>query len=226
MRDRGSARIHGSTTEYGVDTPEHVGERNTLTLLSPEAKALLPRLCTPRSSRRETQEVVERITTHLVRTVISSRPDSDSILVVPMRAALPMWAAASRVLGAPESTFPHCFKHKGTRRVDVVWPRRPIFEGRRVILLDTVIATGDTIQALLKEIDLSMSTPKPDVTVLTCYAAPESLRSLVEHRLVSAVAVGAVADSVDERGYLIPPTHGDVGDKMFGRQPEVFSQED
>ena len=93
--------------------------------------------------------------------------------------------------------------------------------------MDTVIATGDTILTLLDDMKATIEAIEVDsmechrrVTVLTCFASPQALAKLKGHPLVDSVVVGAVADSVDQMGFLIPSTGGDMGDKLFGEKAE------
>ena len=98
-------------------------------------------------------------------------------------------------------------------------------DGRDILLLNTVIATGDTIVKLLEEIKATIETSQhyevktsKCVTVLTCYASPQALAILKSHPLVKCIVVGVIAHGVDDNGFLIPSTGGDMGDKLFGKE--------
>ena len=99
------------------------------------------------------------------------------------------------------------------------------FDGRDILLLDTVIATGDTITHLLEEIRATIEATRATkkdcarcVTVLTCYASPQALDLIKSHPLVKGIVVGVVADGADDKGFLTPSTGGDMGDKLFGKE--------
>ena len=84
------------------------------------------------------------------------------------------------------------------------------------VILDTIIATGDTVVKLCEEL-WEMSGQKPDsVVVWCCYAAPEALERIGRCPVVEYVVVPKRAESCDERGYLIPYTNGHIGDKIYG----------
>ena len=55
------------------------------------------------------------------------------------------------------------------------------------------------------------------VTVVTVYASPQALKKIKSHPLTKGIVVGVVADGVDNQGFLIPSTGGDMGDKLFGK---------
>ena len=54
------------------------------------------------------------------------------------------------------------------------------------------------------------------VVVLCVYTAPEALERVARCPVVEYVVVGRRAGRCDERGYLIPYTNGDIGDKIYG----------
>ena len=98
-------------------------------------------------------------------------------------------------------------------------------DGRDVLLMDTIIATGATVLKLLDEMKATIEASVGSsmecsrcVTVLTCYANPRALNAIMGHPLVKGIAVGAVADGVDNKGFLFPSTEGDIGDKLFGEE--------
>jgi 4a-hydroxytetrahydrobiopterin dehydratase len=103
----------------------------------------------------------------------------------------------------------------------------------QIVILDTILATGDTVVKLCDELFAPRSnTPdqaeqpslKPEgeprrfVTVLSCYASPQAIAAVAAHPAVAAIWVAHLADTVDEYGYLVSYTHGDVGDKLFGKK--------
>lgn len=88
---------------------------------------------------------------------------------------------------------------------------------RRIVILDTILATGDTILKLCDELS-DIGGPERYITVLCCYASPQALTAVADHRGVHSIFVAHQAETVDDDGYLIPYTNGDLGDKLFGRK--------
>jgi 4a-hydroxytetrahydrobiopterin dehydratase len=109
---------------------------------------------------------------------------------------------------------------KGTQEVVVDWlgrrPLPPASDDGKIVILDTIIATGDTVVKLCEELwEMSGGLPR-SVVVLCVYAAPEALERVARCPVVEYVVVGRRAERCDERGYLVPYTNGDIGDKIFG----------
>lgn len=90
-------------------------------------------------------------------------------------------------------------------------------QGQRFIILDTILATGATILKLCDELS-DVPGSEHRITVLSCYASPQALAAVACHPAVHSIVVAHQADTVDEHGYLVPYTHGDMGDKMFGKK--------
>lgn len=91
--------------------------------------------------------------------------------------------------------------------------------------MDTVIATGDTIMKLMDEMNAPIVSTGTDskkcprcVTILTCYISPQALARIKGHPLVKNIIIGAIAESVDSMGFIVPSTGGDIGDKLFGKE--------
>jgi 4a-hydroxytetrahydrobiopterin dehydratase len=86
----------------------------------------------------------------------------------------------------------------------------------KIVVLDTIVATGDTIVKLCEELwEMSGHQPR-SVVVLCCYAAPEALERIAQCPVVEYVVVGKRAETCDKDGYLVPYTNGDIGDKIYG----------
>lgn len=130
-----------------------------------------------------------------------------------------MLVAAQPMLHLSSSILARCSKTKGTSDVVVEWlGRRPFstaHDDGRLIVLDTVVATGDTIVQLCAEI-YALSGGTASMVVWCCYAAPAALERVAACPGVEYVVVGQRAELCDERGYLVPYTHGDIGDKIYG----------
>lgn len=56
------------------------------------------------------------------------------------------------------------------------------------------------------------------MTLLCCYASPQALAAVAGHEFVHSIVIAHQADTVDEHGYLVPYTNGDLGDKIFGKK--------
>lgn len=107
-------------------------------------------------------------------------------------------------LARDEATFePHPYLAKLPERLD----------GRRVIVLDPMLATGGTLAYTCRML-LTRGAAEPIVAVCVV-AAPEGLALLEDSGLAVHVVTAAVDDHLDERAYIVPGL-GDAGDRQFG----------
>ncbi|OGM39541.1 pterin-4-alpha-carbinolamine dehydratase, partial [Aspergillus bombycis] len=168
------------------------------------------------------QSTIHGLTAALVAAAKAHDPALTTPTMVPiLRGALPMFVAAASLFAATTCVLARCSKKKGTQDVVVEWPGRRPFpaaadEGKLVVL-DTLVATGDTLVALCEELwAMSSGRAERSVAVLCCYAAPEALERVAACPVVEYVIVAARAERCDDAGYLVPYTHGDIGDKIYG----------
>jgi len=189
---------------------------------SPQIQSLMVPFCSPTSTLKTMQDTVHALTKQVVLTAQSHDPTlatTTTTLLPILRGALPMFVGAQPLFASASCILAHCKKRKGkTQDVVVEWlGRRPTpDEDRRIVILDTIIATGDTIVRLCDEIQ-TLSGERRSVVILSCYAAPEALERIAMHPLVEMVVVAQKAERCDEAGYLVPYTHGDIGDKIYGQ---------
>lgn len=183
-----------------------------------EFQGLLREFSRPDIRRGEAQRVVRRMTNMLLAGRFGGLSADDVLLIPVLRAGMAMWTEANEFFGGPESCFILCSKKKGTRDVEVLWPSVPSFGEKAVLVLDTVIATGDTITAVCGRIREARGGAAAELHVVSCYVSPEGIAAMVASRLGAKLAAGAVSETVDPAGYLVPRINGDAGDKLFGKK--------
>lgn len=177
-------------------------------------------------------QVVTEISKKVIQAFLSSQsiPASPQVTLIPvLRAGLPMYVAASPAFPESDTVLVQCSKDKsahGPGSVRIEWMGTNPTEAarlsaasteRRLIILDTVLATGATVLRLCDELS-DVTGSKRQVVVLCCYASPQALAAVADHHAVHSIFVAHEADTVDEHGYLVPYTNGDVGDKLFGKK--------
>lgn len=166
------------------------------------------------ATRGEVQSAISRITHHLINshTFQSKR----TVLVPVIRSGLGMWVTANDMLKQPESIFPEGRKDRETGKVIVSLNKAVDLAGKEILILDPIVATGDTV---ITTIDTLQQTQKDisSITVLTCYAAPEGVSKIIRASPRVRAIVGCLSQGMDEKSYLIPKTHGDMGDKLYGK---------
>jgi 4a-hydroxytetrahydrobiopterin dehydratase len=176
--------------------------------------AAMDALCTPSGTRSQTMIAVRALTCEVLE-VSGLRPTMAGIALVPiLRAGLSMWHDAYEYLGGPPTVFIAACKRKGTGDVELAWRSGTLDSATEIVVLDPILATGDTACAVLGL--LRVEAPTSSVHLLSCYAAPAALDVVGGRFPRDAVTVAARALASDQHGFLIPPTHGDLGDKLFG----------
>ncbi|EFR00366.1 hypothetical protein MGYG_03368 [Nannizzia gypsea CBS 118893] len=190
---------------------------------TPSVDSLMVPFCSASSSPKIMQDTVHALT----HEVIAAAKAFDSTLthatMVPvLRGALPMFVAAQPLLSSTSCILVRCSKVKGSQKVAIEWLGRKPFPQEdgdgKVVILDTIIATGDTVLQLCEEIwNMSGRTKESSVVVMCCYAAPKALELISMHPVVDYIVVAKKSQGCDTAGYLIPYTHGDIGDKMYGK---------
>lgn len=85
-------------------------------------------------------------------------------------------------------------------------------EGRRVLLVDPLLATGDTCLAALDRLRQYRVGP---VKVITILSSKLGLSKVLEAHPDVEIFTLSIEKDLDERGYLLPGL-GDAGDRLFG----------
>ena len=146
-----------------------------------------------------------------------------------------MYVAASPLFPNSYTALVQCSKEKSARgpsSVHVEWMGDNPVEAaqssaapteRRMIILETILATRATLLKLCDELS-NISGLERQVTVLCCYASPKALAAVAGHEVVHSIVVAHRADTVDEGGYLVPYTHGDLKDKLFEKKSSPRNQ--
>jgi len=85
-------------------------------------------------------------------------------------------------------------------------------EGRRVLLIDPLLATGDTCLAALDRLRQYRVGP---IKVITILSSTLGLTKVLEAHPDVEIFTLSIEKELDERGYLLPGL-GDAGDRLFG----------
>jgi uracil phosphoribosyltransferase len=83
---------------------------------------------------------------------------------------------------------------------------------RHVIVVDPMLATGNSVTAALNRIKEHGATQIRFVCIL---AAPEGIKALTENHPDVQIFTAAIDSHLNDHGYIIPGL-GDAGDRMFG----------
>jgi uracil phosphoribosyltransferase len=83
---------------------------------------------------------------------------------------------------------------------------------RHVIVVDPMLATGNSVSAALTRIKEHGATHIRFVSIL---AAPEGIKALTENHPDVQIFTAAIDSHLNDHGYIVPGL-GDAGDRMFG----------
>jgi len=139
-------------------------------------------------------------------------------LVVPiLRAGLGMLEGMVRLLPTAEVGFLGMMRNEETLEAVTYANRLPDdLSGRQCYVLDPMLATGGT---LAMAIGYLAERGADDITAITLIAAPEGIAhveaELEPLRVPVTLVTGAVDDSLNEHGYIVPGL-GDAGDRLYG----------
>ncbi|MCH2412014.1 MAG: uracil phosphoribosyltransferase [Acidimicrobiales bacterium] len=153
----------------------------------------------------------ERITTPLTEMdapVLVEEPVVISIL----RAGNGLLDGVLRVI--PSARVGHVGLYRDHETLEAVeyYCKFPPIEGRTVVVVDPMLATGNSATAAL---DRVKADGPADVRFLCLLAAPEGVERLHDSHPDVPIWTAALDDHLNEVGYIVPGL-GDAGDRIFG----------
>ena len=153
----------------------------------------------------------ERITTPLTEMdapVLVEEPAVISIL----RAGNGLLDGVQRVIPSARVGHVGLYRDHDTLQAVEYYCKFPPIAGRTVIVVDPMLATGNSAVAAL---DLVKADGPADVRFLCLLAAPEGVAQLREAHPDVGIWTAALDDHLNEVGYIVPGL-GDAGDRIYG----------
>ncbi len=138
--------------------------------------------------------------------------DGEVVAVPILRAGLGLLDAVTELLPDVAVGYAGLERDEATLRPTSYYLKVPALEGRTVLLLDPMLATGGSASfaaTLLKERGAT------DVRLVCVVAAPEGVQRLAADHPDVAVVTAALDEGLNEVGYIVPGL-GDFGDRLFG----------
>jgi uracil phosphoribosyltransferase len=144
------------------------------------------------------------------------------VLVTIMRASIPMWEGMLEVFDRSESIIVGAARREGSiskmdapaLEVDLGYTSWSSVEGRTLVYVDPMIATGSTLR-LIHEALLSKAGRPRRVVVAGVIGYRKTARAFEAPPFCADVFLASADDELDERGYIVPGL-GDAGDLAFG----------
>ena len=146
-------------------------------------------------------------------TTTGVRLAAEPFVVPVLRAGLGLLGPAQRLLPGSATGFIGVSRDEETFEPTSYLTAIPNdLEGRPVLLLDPMLATGGSLAFALSV--LVRHHPGP-ITAVCVLAAPEGVARIAATGLVVELVVAAVDDHLNELAYIVPGL-GDAGDRLFG----------
>lgn len=145
-------------------------------------------------------------------------PSVTPVLIAVLRASLPFYNGFLSVFDNAESGFIGAFREegKGEISINLGYHASPGLEGKTVILVDPMLATGKSIVRTIETI-LSHGTPEV-IHIAAAIATPEGISYLAENlKIPYKLWIGALDERLDAKSYIVPGL-GDAGDLAFGEK--------
>lgn len=135
-----------------------------------------------------------------------------------LRAGLALHTGFMRFFDDAENGFVSAYRHHPNQDDDfeilVEYQAAPSFEGKNLILIDPMLATGQSIVAVFNKL-MTEQTPK-EIHIAVVIAAPEGIQFLEQQLPDNChLWVAALDEKLNEKNYIIPGL-GDAGDLAYG----------
>lgn len=147
-------------------------------------------------------------------------PREQPVLVPILRAGLPFYDGFSRVFDRADTGFIGAYRAPHTSaddlRVELTYQTAPSVEGRTLIVMDPMLASG---KSMVQTLHALCATEKPlHIHIAAVIAAPEGVAYLQEHlKLPYSLWVAALDEGLNEMAYIVPGL-GDAGDLSYGEK--------
>ncbi|MBC7525218.1 MAG: uracil phosphoribosyltransferase [Flavobacterium sp.] len=135
-----------------------------------------------------------------------------------LRAGLALHTGFMNIFDNAENGFVSAFRYHpnndDTFEILVEYQAAPSFENKNLILIDPMLATGQSIVAVLNKLHLEQK-PK-EIHIAVVIAAPEGIAYLQENLPSNChLWVAALDEKLNEKNYIVPGL-GDAGDLAYG----------
>ncbi|ELR70954.1 uracil phosphoribosyltransferase [Fulvivirga imtechensis AK7] len=138
------------------------------------------------------------------------------VIISILRASMPFMEGFMEVFDQADAGFIGAYRREGVDEVDVnlEYLASPPLEGRNVIVVDPMLATGKSV---IKSLDHLMSHGSPDhIHIVAAVAAPEGIDYISKSlKTQFTIWTGALDEKLNSNAYIIPGL-GDAGDLCFG----------
>jgi uracil phosphoribosyltransferase len=140
---------------------------------------------------------------------------NDIVVINVLRAAIPLVEGIMNVFTESECGVVGAWREDTPPfNVNLNYVRIPPLDDKIVLLADPMLATGNTMNAILKEIK-TYGTPKR-LVLLNLVASEEGIQTVSTANKDLEIYTCAIDSEVNQDGYIVPGL-GDAGDICFGK---------
>lgn len=138
--------------------------------------------------------------------------DGNVIAVPILRAGLGLLPAVTALLPDVQVGYVGLERDEETLQPSSYYLKVPPFDGRPVLMLDPMLATGGSASFAAS---LLVDRGATDLTLVCVVAAPEGIARLTGDHPDLRIVTAGVDERLNEVGYIVPGL-GDFGDRLFG----------
>jgi uracil phosphoribosyltransferase len=144
--------------------------------------------------------------------------EDELVLCSILRAGLPLHLGFLNYFDNAENGFVSAYRHHydNDDKFDILveYQAAPSFEDKNLILIDPMLATGQSIVAVLHKLHLEQK-PK-EIHIVVVIAAPEGIAYLQKNLPKNChLWIAAIDEKLNEKNYIVPGL-GDAGDLAYG----------
>lgn len=160
---------------------------------------------------RHLPTMTTRIRTPLADTAVQRL--AGNVVAVPiLRAGLGLLTAVTSLLPDVQVGYVGLERDEETLQPSSYYLKVPPFDGRPVLLLDPMLATGGSASFAASLLHARGAT---DLTLVCVVAAPEGIGRLTSDHPNLRIVTAGVDERLNDVGYIVPGL-GDFGDRLFG----------
>ncbi|MFI5162407.1 MAG: uracil phosphoribosyltransferase [Sphingobacteriales bacterium] len=145
-------------------------------------------------------------------------PESYPVLGTILRAGLPFHQGFLNVFDKSQSAFITAYrkvKKNGTFIINIDHIATPDLDGKTFILCDTMLATGQSIVEVCKELVATYAIK--ELHIAAVIASTEGIEHVKANLPKAHLWIGAIDEELTSRAYIVPGL-GDAGDLSFGEK--------
>lgn len=151
------------------------------------------------------------VETPLARTT-GARLARPLVAVPVLRAGLGMLEAVTELFPEVTVGYVGLERDHATFEPSLYYSKLPPLDGRSVLLLDPMLATGASAAAACDALEKAGA---EEITLLSVVSAPEGIANLQKRHPEVSIFTASIDDGLDRHAYIVPGL-GDFGDRLFG----------